>query len=124
MSILCFVFQFSRRDERHAEEYAPPRDLSPRSAAEYVRKALKKASKRRKAILTAAKKKKASKTAAAKKSTKISDDDSPKKRKKKKKGAKDGGGKIHATVVQSCMQFCLIAEIFKLEFKKSHKFLA
>ena len=28
------------------------------------------------------------------------------------------------TVVQSCMQFCLIAEIFKLEFKKSHKFLA
>ena len=28
------------------------------------------------------------------------------------------------TVVQSCMQFCLIAGIFKLEFKKSHKFLS
>ena len=30
---------------------------------------------------------------------------------------------IICTVVQSCMQFCLIAKIFKLEFKKSHKSL-
>ena len=105
----CVIFQFSRRDERHAEEYAPPRDLSPRSAAEYVRKALKKASKRRKAILTAAKKKKASKTAAAKQSTKISDDDSPKKRKKKEKGVKDESGKMSEYLVQKECEKNLVA---------------
>ena len=49
------VKQFSYEDELRAEEYAPPETLSPRSAAKYVRSALKKASKERKALKKAKK---------------------------------------------------------------------
>ena len=50
------VKQFSYEDELRAEEYAPPGNLSPRSAAKYVRNALKKTSKERKALKKAKKK--------------------------------------------------------------------
>ena len=50
------VKQFSYEDELRAEEYAPPGNLSPRSAAIIVRSALKKASKERKALKKAKKK--------------------------------------------------------------------
>lgn len=41
------VVQFSSEDELQAQEYAPPPGLSPRSAAEYVRNALRNASEMR-----------------------------------------------------------------------------
>ena len=50
------VQQFSYEDELRAEEYAPPGNLSPRSAAKYVKHALKKAAKERKALKKAKKK--------------------------------------------------------------------
>ena len=43
------VKKFSYEAELQADEYAPPGNLSPRSAAKYVRSALKKAAKQRKA---------------------------------------------------------------------------
>ena len=49
------VQQFKYEDELRAEEYAPPDNLSPRSAAKYVRNALKKAAKERKALKKAKK---------------------------------------------------------------------
>ena len=49
------VQQFSYEDELRAEEYAPPDNLSPRSAAKYVKHALKKAAKERKALKKAKK---------------------------------------------------------------------
>jgi len=49
------VKQFSYEDELRAEEYAPPDNLSPRSAAKYVKHALKKAAKERKALKKAKK---------------------------------------------------------------------
>ena len=50
------VQQFSYEDELRAEAYAPPGNLSPRSAAKHVRNALKRASKERKALKKAKKK--------------------------------------------------------------------
>ena len=84
------VAQFSGRDERHAQDYEPPANLSPRSAAEYVRKALKQAHQRRRAILKAKKKKRAKK-----KASKSEDDESGKegKRRKKKRRTTDSDGK-------------------------------
>ena len=53
---IASVQQFSYEDELRAEEYAPPGNLSPRSAAKYVRNSLKRAAKERKALKKAKKK--------------------------------------------------------------------
>ena len=49
------VQQFSYEDELRAEAYAPPDNLSPRSAAKYVRNALKRSSHDRKVLKRAKK---------------------------------------------------------------------